>query len=365
MILLVAFCIVVFVQIFFYIFLFGKFAFSTSERVNFNNVPVSLIICAKNEINNLKKNFSLITAQNYKQLEIVLVDDASNDGTLQLMNKFLKDYGNLNIQTISISKEESCGKKHALSEGILKSSHDLLILTDADCAPTSKDWIRDMVSHFTEERSVVLGYGAYKKIKKSFLNKLIRFETLLTAIQYFSYAKMNKAYMGVGRNIAYKKEEFIKAKGFTQHDQVISGDDDLFISQIARSNNIAVCYSKQSFTISEPKIKFNSWIKQKRRHISTSSHYKSYHKVSLGLFYISQILFWVLAFTLLVLRINIPLVFSIILIRFFVWYFTIISSAKKLDEKDLIIFAPLYEISIIFIQLYLFIRNIISPPKYW
>ncbi len=365
MILLEAFCIVVIIQIFFYLFLFGKFAVSTSEKGNFRNIPVSLIICAKNEINSLKKNFSSIAAQNYKKLEIVLVDDASNDGTLQLMNKFLKDYENLNIQIISISKEDSCGKKHALSEGILKSSHDLLILTDADCAPSSKDWILDMVSHITEEKSVVLGYGAYKKIKNSFLNKLIRFETLLTAIQYFSYAKYGKAYMGVGRNIAYKKEEFIKAKGFSEHEQIISGDDDLFVSQIARSNNIATCYTKQSFTISEPKIKFNSWIKQKRRHISTSNHYKFYHKISLGLFYISQLLFWVLAFTLLVLKINATLVLSIILIRFIVWHFTIISSAKKLDEKDLIIFAPLYEISIIFIQLYIFIRNIISPPKFW
>lgn len=365
MILLVAFCIVVSIQIFFYLFLFGKFAFSTSKKGNFNNLPISLIVCAKNEVSNLKKNFPFIASQNYKQLEIVLIDDASNDGTLQLMNSFKKNYQNLNIQVVAISKKDSGGKKYALSEGIKKASHDLLILTDADCAPSSIEWIREMGSHFSKDKSVVLGYGAYKKIKNSFINKLIRFETLLTAIQYFSFAKINKAYMGVGRNIAYKKKEFIKNKGFTEHDHIISGDDDLFISQIAGSNNIATCFSEQSFTISEPKIKFNNWIKQKRRHISTSYHYKFYHKISLGLFYISQILFWILALTLLVLKINVPLVLLIILIRIIVWYITIINSAKKLDEKDLIIFAPLYEISIIFIQLYIFIRNIISPPKYW
>ncbi len=342
MILLVAFCLVVFIQIFFYLFLFGKFTNSSTVKGNLYKQPVSLIICAKNEESNLKTNFPLFAAQNYKQLEIVLIDDASNDSTLELMKQFKKRYDNLTIQIISISPQESSGKKYALSKGIKKASNDALILTDADCFPNSKEWVREISAHFSKDNSVVLGYGAYKKIKKSFINKLIRFETLLTAIQYFSYAKMNKAYMGVGRNIAYNKKEFIKANGFSGHSHIISGDDDLFISQITTSNNIAICYSKKSFTISEPEIKFNSWIKQKRRHISTSYHYKLYHKILLGLYYISQLLFWVLALTLLVLKTYIPFLLFLILIRFIVWYYTIINSAKKLDEKDLIIFAPLY-----------------------
>ena len=52
---------------------------------------------------------------------------------------------------------------------------------------------------------VVLGYGAYKKYP-GFLNKLIRFETFHTALQYFSYALAGKPYMGVGRNLSYRKE---------------------------------------------------------------------------------------------------------------------------------------------------------------
>jgi glycosyltransferase involved in cell wall biosynthesis len=365
MLIFITFCIIVIIQTFIYFFLFGKFAFSKQESKNYKHFPISVIICAKNEENNLKKNLSSIARQNYDDLEIVLIDDASNDGSLGVMHHFKNINNRLNIQIISISASDSNGKKYALSKGIQAAKNDFLILTDADCSPLSNSWVREMSSHFSKNKSVVLGYGAYRKIDNSFINKLIRFETLLTAVQYFSYAQIGKAYMGVGRNIAYKKREFLNANGFSKHKHIISGDDDLFINQIATIDNTAICYSKQSFTISEPEIKLKNWIYQKRRHISTSTHYKFFHKIALGIFFLSQLLFWVLAFILILLNINVTLTLSLIFLRLFIWYIIIIKSAQKLDEKDLIIFAPLYEISIIFMQLYIFIRNIISSPKYW
>jgi hypothetical protein len=69
-----------------------------------------------------------------------------------------------------------------------KSSKNRLLFTDADCYQF-KDWITAMSSQFTCKKTIVLGYGGYEKIANSFLNKLIRFETLLTAMQYFSWAK--------------------------------------------------------------------------------------------------------------------------------------------------------------------------------
>jgi len=365
MFLFIAFYIVVFIQIFFYLFLFGNFSFSKNETKVYRPLAISLIVCAKNEESNLRNNFPIIAKQNYDDLEIVLVDDASQDNSLELMHGFKTIYPNLEIQIISISQSESSGKKYALSKGISAAKNNYLVLTDADCFPVNSNWIKEMCSYFSKDKSVVLGYGAYQKINNSFLNKLIRFETLLTAIQYFSYAKIGKAYMGVGRNIAYKKEEFTKAEGFSKHDHIISGDDDLFINQIATKKNTAVCYSEHSFTMSIPETKLKNWIKQKRRHISTSNHYKGFHKFALGVFFISQLLFWSLAIALIILNNYLSVVLSIILLRFLISYIILFFSAKRLNEKDLIIFAPLYEISIIFIQLYIFIRNLISPPKYW
>ena len=220
--------------------------------------------------------------------------------------------------------------------------------------------------------NLVLTTNAHKEVEgfehqfvESFLNKIIRFETLFTAIQYFSYAKAGIAYMGVGRNIAYQKREFINADGFSKHLNIQSGDDDLFVNQIANRNNTAICLKKNSFTISEPKTNFIEWIQQKRRHITTASHYKLIHKFLLGIFYMSQISFWILAFTMLVLQLNTVLVSTLIIGRLIIWYIIIYKSAKKLNEKDLIRFAPIYEISIIFMQFYILIRNIIAPPKHW
>ena len=363
----ITFCVVLIIQAYFYLYLFGKFSFLKPEKNKYKTLPVSVIICAKNEEENLQKFLPQIIQQDYVKFEIVLVDDASSDKTLEIMQNFkTKLIGkNLSIQIISISKKDTKGKKAALSLGIQSSNYEHLLLTDADCIPVSRNWISEMTSSFTKEITIVLGYGAYRKIKKSFLNKIIRFETLLTAIQYFSYAKIGKPYMGVGRNIAYKKTEFIKANGFTKHSHIISGDDDLFVNQIATSKNTNICASKNSFTISEPTMLFKNWVKQKRRHITSSNHYNNIHKFFLGFFYLSQILFWILAFTLLIFKINPLLTISLILLRTVIWYVVISKTAVKLDEKDLIRFGPIYEISIIFIQLYIFIRNIIISPKQW
>jgi len=184
-------------------------------------------------------------------------------------------------------------------------------------------------------------------------------------LQYFSYANIGKAYMGVGRNIAYKKEQFIKINGFEKHENILSGDDDLFINEIATKTNVVTCLSANSFTISKPETVFKNWIKQKRRHITTANYYKPNHQILLGLFYLSQISFWILACTLLILSIYPAATIFLIVLRFILWYATILKSANQLQEKDLIRYAPLYEFSIIFIQLYLFIRNLISAPKNW
>jgi len=363
----IIFCIITAIQVVYYGLLFGKFAFADTNKKSKSQIPVSVIICVKNEANNLQKFLPYIANQNYAEFEIVLVNDNSSDNSLEIMKNFQKENtsDNISFKIITLDQESSKGKKNALSTGIRASKFKHLLLTDADCKPLSNNWISQMTSFFSPEKSIVLGYGSYRKINNSFLNKIIRFETLFTAIQYFSYTLSGMPYMGVGRNIAYKKSVFIKANGFTNHRMVISGDDDLFINTVANSQNTEVCFSKDSFTISEPKTHFKDWLYQKRRHITTASHYKKVHKLLLGLFYISQFLFWFLPIILFFLDYNLTAVLSLIFIRFIVWYAVVTKSANKLDEKDLLRYAPIYEISIIFIQLYIFLKNKIAPPNHW
>ena len=367
MLLLIAFCVVFFIQSYFYLFLFRKYtSFKQSTKLE-QTSSVSIIVCAKNEAENIKNLLPILAQQEYFSFELILVDDGSTDDTLQQLYLFEKAHldSSFKIKIISIDKNDSKGKKTALAKGIHTAQNQIILLTDADCQPTSNHWVSQMSTRFSQKTEIVLGYGAYEKMNNSFLNKLIRFETLLTALQYFSYALDKKTYMGVGRNLAYKKDVFIKARGFDGHNHIISGDDDLFVSQIASDTNTEICDHKDAFTVSKPHTNFKQWIRQKRRHITTASHYKPSIQFLLSIFFITQFFIYVLASISLISQTFNFIILPLFLIRLIFWYATIGKTAARLNEKDLIAFGPLYEISIIFIQLYIFIKNIISPPKHW
>lgn len=356
---------VVVIQVIYFIGFFGKFAFLKPQSATPKNVAISVIVCAKNEAENLKSFLPSILNQHYPDFEVVLINDASSDDTLEVMEAFASEYKNIKIVDVKNIEAFWGNKKYALTLGIKASKKDYLLFTDADCQPVSKYWIQEMSACFNNENSLVLGYGGYSKVKNSFLNKLIRFETLVTAVQYFSFAKAGIPYMGVGRNLAYSKETFFKANGFINHIKVRSGDDDLFVNQVATKNNTAICITENSFTQSTPKTTFKDWIKQKRRHISTANYYKLNHKILLSLLYVSQLLFWLFAITLLIATFKWQIVAILVAVRLIFYYAIFGASAKKLGEKDLFLILPFLEAFLIVTQLTIFINNLISKPNHW
>ncbi len=355
---------VVFIQLLFYGILFSKFAYSKVKNKPENNLPISVIICAKNEAENLQKFLPLLINQKHQTYEVVLINDASSDHTLEIMTKFQKQHSHIKIVDVKNNEAFWGNKKYALTLGIKASSYEHVLLTDANCKPISENWITEMANCFTDKKTIVLGYGAYKKLN-SFLNKLIRFETLMTAIQYFSYAKIGLPYMGIGRNLAYKKEEFYEANGFVNHMQVRSGDDDLFINEVANSKNVALCINTSSFTESSPKTSFRFWFNKQRRQASTTKYYKLKHKLVLGLFFSSQLLFWSLAIILLSFSFQWEIVLIVFSLRIAIQLFSMIPSAKKLNELDTILLLPILELFLMLIQLIIFSFNTVSKPNYW
>ncbi len=359
------FLVVVIIQVAYYLIIFRIFAFSKPEKQTSKNIAVSVIICAKNEADNLKQFIPLIANQEFSDFEIVLINDASVDNSLKVMEELAQKYNKIKIVDVKNNEAFWANKKYALTLGIKVAKHDYLLFTDADCKPISKYWIKEMSSHFTNEKTVILGYGGYDKVKNSFLNKLIRYETIFTAIQYFSFAKFGIPYMGVGRNLAYRKDEFYEVNGFVDHMNINSGDDDLFVNNVATKDNTALCYTPNSFTKSIPKQTFLQWFKQKRRHVSTANRYKLLHKLLLAEFYSSQILFWSLGVFLLVMNFKFYVVVSLFLLIIAIKYIIIGFSSKKLNEPDLIILAPVLELFLIFFQFSIFINNLISKPAHW
>jgi cellulose synthase/poly-beta-1,6-N-acetylglucosamine synthase-like glycosyltransferase len=364
-ILFYVFIAIVSIQVSYYLSFLFSFAVKRPEKQSRKNIPISVIICAKNEADNLKINLPEILEQDYQNFEIVLVNDSSSDETLEVMKTFAENHSNIKLVDVKTNEAFWGNKKYALTLGIKASKYDFLVFTDADCKPNSNQWITDISSHFSNEKSIVLGYGAYAKKRLSFLNKLIRFETVMTALQFFSYARLGIPYMGVGRNMAYRKELFFNNSGFNGHMNLKSGDDDLFINEVANSKNTSISYTKDSFTISEPKTTFKDWILQKRRHISTAKFYKPLHKFLLGLFYVTQFLFWIFGVVFFIIGFPWKWLVTLITLRFLIQLLCFGFTAKKLNEIDLLFLAPLLEIFLILTQLSIFIANLISKPKHW
>ena len=276
------FVVAVICQIIYYGFIFTQFAFANPTYPQSKKISVSVLICAKNEAKNLQRNLPSILDQDYPDFEVILINDGSSDDTLSVMKSFQEKHNKIKVVDVKNIEVFWGNKKYALTLGIKASTHDYLLLTDADCNPVSNIWLKQMTSHFSNNKTLVIGYGGYEKQTTNLLNKLIRYETLLTAVQYFSYAKIGLPYMAVGRNLAYAKAEFFKNRGFMNHMKVGSGDDDLFVNEVATPENTALCFTKSSFTLSPPKTTYGEWFKQKRRHVSTAKHYKTKHNFYFG-----------------------------------------------------------------------------------
>jgi glycosyltransferase involved in cell wall biosynthesis len=292
-ILFVACCAVALIQLFYYIFFFARLAFlRKSEKAYTQEHPVSVIICARDEASNLNRNLPVTLHQSYKtSFEVIVVNDNSHDESRYLLEGMHKEFRHLHVVELKQEAMLIPGKKFPLSMGIKTAKHEILLLTDADCIPATENWIQKMQEAFTDDKEIVLGYGAYKK-HKGILNVLIRFEAFHTGLQYLSYALAGIPYMGVGRNLAYKKDVFFRNKGFASHNHIPSGDDDLFINMAATSTNTTVVLDKDSFTLSEPKKTWGSWYRQKNRHFTAGKFYKPLHRFLLGLYALSHFLFW-------------------------------------------------------------------------
>ncbi len=288
-----AFLIVTAVQLFYYGCFFSRLAFYRPEpKQQSQQHPVSVIICARDEEENLADNLPEILTQEYQTThEVLLINDNSIDHTKYILAELQKTFKKLQVIELTQEAKLIKGKKYPLTVGIKEARYGIVLLTDADCKPASQQWLLKMQDAFTPGIEVVLGYGAYYKMP-GFLNKVIRFETLHTAMQYLSFALAGMPYMGVGRNLSYRKDLFFKNKGFSVLKDVQSGDDDLFINQVATKENTAIVIDLEAFTFSKPKENWAAWKHQKMRHYTTGKYYKPVHKFLLGLYAITQFLFY-------------------------------------------------------------------------
>lgn len=305
-ILIVLFFIAIAVQLAYFIsFLaaFSRYVPRQADAVEGTLPPVSVIVCAHNEEANLRELIPQLLEQSYPVFEVIIVNDRSDDDTHWFLQELAAAHPQLRFVTVNETPARMNSKKYALTLGIRAARHPIILLTDADCRPASAQWIRAMASSFDDATQLVIGYSPYYPAA-GFLNAFIRFETLLTGVQYMGMALLGMPYMGVGRNLAYRKSLFMDNKGFHDYMDLTGGDDDLFVNRHARAGNTRICVGTETLVYSLPKKSWRAYFQQKLRHLSAGKHYKMSHRWLLGLFHVSYILSWALGITLVALQVD-------------------------------------------------------------
>jgi glycosyltransferase involved in cell wall biosynthesis len=353
-----AFAAVTAIQVFYYTWFFSRIAFyKRRKKSQSQQHPVSVIVCARDEDENLARNLPGVLVQSYPStFEVVAVNDNSVDDSKYILQELKKTFKSLNVVELTQEAKLIAGKKYPLSIGIREAKHEVLLLTDADCVPSSEHWIEIMQNGYDENTEIVLGYGAYHK-KKGLLNKLIRFETFHTALQYLSYALAGLPYMGVGRNLSYKKSLFFRNKGFSSINNIPSGDDDLFINKTATKKNTAVIIDPDAVTRSIPKTTWGGWLRQKSRHYTTAKYYKPKHKFLLGLYFATQFIYYPLLAASIIFY-DWKYALAVFGLRLLIQAFILYKSMKKMGEKDL---WPWF----LFLDMWMFFYYIIFAPALW
>lgn len=354
------------IQLYYYLLVFTRVA--VRKRSSATPVdcpvqpPVSVIICARNEAENLKRFLPQIFAQEYADYEVVVVNDCSTDDTDMLLSAMLSQYPRLRVTSINQDAKFMYNKKLALTVGIKSAKHDWVLLTDADCYPETPLWLSSMAQRFVKPTELVIGYGGYEAAP-GLLNKLVRYDTMFNAVQYLSAAINGHPYMAVGRNLAYRRDLFFGNRGFASHSHILSGDDDLFVRDVATRTNTAVSLHPDSFTRSIPRPTYRAWIKQKVRHVSTSSHYRFDAKLRIALEPISRLLLFGTAITLLVLKFYPVIIVSALIFRYIIQLLVIKGAMNRLHERKLLLISPLWDFYSLYLYAKVLLINLFSSKK--
>lgn len=279
------------VLLFFHGVIFSRLAFKKPQVEPDRSLPVSVVICARNEARQLEELIPILMQQDHAEFEVVVVNDRSEDDTGEILQWMKPTHERLRIVTIQADEKFSYGKKIALGVGIRAAKHPQVLLTDADCRPPGRDWISAMASGFGNGKQIVIGHSPYGAAD-GLAPLLERYDGVNKAMQYVSFALAGFPYMGVGRNLGYTSELFYSARQPKKHHHLMSGDDDLFINEVARAKNTTAVIDPRSHMTTRPTTDLLTWWMRKRRHYTTARYYRFGHQLLLTLLPLARLVFW-------------------------------------------------------------------------
>ncbi|RAV30527.1 glycosyltransferase [Sinomicrobium soli] len=344
-----------------YYLLSGKLAYSGKGNLPDKTIPVSVIIRTKNNAGILRQTLPHILSQKHPDFQVVIINDASSDNTSEVIAHFEASYPNIRVVHV-INNEAFWGKKkYALTLGIKAARHPFMIFTEDRFVPASGYWLQEMSRHYHKNKNIVLGYASLKRVKGSFSNAIIRYDNLVKAVKYLSFAKAGLPYTGSGRNMAYHKSVFYQVNGFISHMNMSNGEDELFINEVATAENTAICITPRAHTRSVSTTGFRTWVYRKREAFLVFRNFKLRDRLLSALLYLAKVMFWLLPVPILILAgtqsRQTAVLAAILLIKWVAQYISAVKISGKLGEKDLLWLLPLYEAILIIVQFYIFITG--------
>jgi cellulose synthase/poly-beta-1,6-N-acetylglucosamine synthase-like glycosyltransferase len=351
------------VQLYYILYIFQKLAFfNTQKKSTVNEIPISVIIAARNESHNLQENLQFILEQDYSNFEVIVVNNNSTDDSYQVLSALKKGYKHLEIIEFNNPDHVRQGKKLPLTLGIKAAKNEHLLLTDADCKPKSNQWIKKMASGF-KEKEIILGYGPYSK-NSGLLNYIIRFDTAWIGMNYFSFALNDLAYMGVGRNLAYTKSAYQAVDGYKSHHMLASGDDDLFIQEASKKSLLGIEIHADTHCFSPSKNTWSEWVHQKSRHFTTTPKYSFIKKLLLATYPITLLAAWFSFVSLMILSASVFICFIMILFYTIKWWIQG-KCLIKLNERKFALFFPFWDLFYSFLSPVLYMMGKTKRNKNW
>lgn len=300
--------------------------------------PISVIICAREESENLRRNLHAVLEQDYPQFEVIVINDGNTDESEDYLTMLEEQYPHLYHSFVPDSSRYISRKKLAVTLGIKASKYDWLVFTHANCMPQSDQWLRLLARNFTSRTQVVLGYSNYEHCK-GWLHKRVAFDNLFTSMRYLGFALAGSPYMGIGRNLAYRKELFYQQKGFSAHLNLQRGEDDLFVNHVANSDNTRVETDANAIVHMQPVARAKDWKEEKIGYASTARLYHGLQRWFSGLETLTRLAFsafWIAAAVTGILHFHwlaAGIALLLFLLRFTMQAIIVNKTAKALNEK--------------------------------
>lgn len=197
---------------------------------------VSIIVPACNEEENIEKSLLSFLAQDYQNLEIVVINDRSTDNTAKILNQLKSRFARLIVHEICELPEGWMGKSHALSKGAALAEGKYLIFTDADVV-LEKTTIGRAVTYMTKNRLDHLTMIFKNTTHGWLLNSLILDSGMglfFVFRPWLAKKSGNRRFIGVGAFNMVKKSVYLEIGG---HESIkMHPIDDMMLGKTIKEN---------------------------------------------------------------------------------------------------------------------------------